>query len=226
MSNTILVKFQDQTILILIKDIPFLEKCVRKLGQKRGIFWRNSYSRTRDEANSAKVDFVELFFDLVFVFAITQISHLLLHDLSIKGLAESALMLAAIWWVWVYTMWCNNWLDPATLPGRIMLFVLMLAGLVLSTSIPTAFGERGTVFACAFVFMQVGRSIFMIWNIGDERKRIIRFSRNDMLIKAFCSCSATGAAPGAALHQVKMEMIAVEPVVARAENSCEIIARV
>lgn len=121
------------------------------------------YSRKRDEADSAKVDFVELFFDLVFVFAITQISHLLLHDLSIKGLAESALMLAAVWWVWVYTMWCTNWLDPTRSPVRIMLFVLMLAGLLLSTSIPTAFGERGLVFACAFVFMQVGRSTFTVW---------------------------------------------------------------
>ena len=121
------------------------------------------YSRKRGDADSAKVDFVELFFDLVFVFAITQISHLLLHDLSLKGLVESALLLLAVWWVWVYTMWCTNWLDPATPPVRIVLFVLMLAGLVLSTSIPTAFGARGLVFACAFVFMQLGRSVFMVW---------------------------------------------------------------
>ena len=128
------------------------------------------YSRKRDEANSAKVDFVELFFDLVFVFAITQISHLLLHDLSLKGLVESALLLLAVWWVWVYTMWCTNWLDPATPPVRTMLFVLMLAGLVLSTSIPTAFGERGLVFACAFVFMQLGRSIFMVWVLRHHNR--------------------------------------------------------
>lgn len=114
------------------------------------------YSRNRDEAGSAKVDFVELFFDLVFVFAITQISHFLLHDLSLMGLAESALLLAAIWWVWVYTTWVTNWMDPAMPPVRAMLFVLMLAGLILSTSIPTAFAGRGLVFALAFVFMQLG----------------------------------------------------------------------
>jgi low temperature requirement protein LtrA len=123
------------------------------------------YSRNRDEAGSAKVDFVELFFDLVFVFAITQISHFLLHDLSLMGLAESALLLAAIWWVWVYTTWVTNWMDPATPPVRAMLFVLMLAGLILSTSIPTAFAGRGLVFALAFVFMQLGRSVFMIWAV-------------------------------------------------------------
>ncbi len=144
---------------------------MRNWGKKVAFFGAiQDYSRRRGEIDSAKVDFVELFFDLVFVFAITQISHLLLHDLSLKGLAESALLLAAIWWVWVYTMWCTNWLDPATPPVRIMLFVLMLAGLVLSTSIPTAFGERGLVFACAFVFMQLGRSIFMIWALRHHNR--------------------------------------------------------
>ena len=57
-----------------------------------------NYSRRRDAADSAKVEFVELFFDLVFVFAVTQISHFLLHDLSLKGLGESALLLAAVCW--------------------------------------------------------------------------------------------------------------------------------
>lgn len=51
-----------------------------------------------------------------------------------------------------------------------MLFVLMLAGLLLSTSIPTAFGERGLIFACAFVFMQFGRSIFMIWALRRHNR--------------------------------------------------------
>ncbi|UGY09389.1 low temperature requirement protein A [Phyllobacterium pellucidum] len=123
------------------------------------------YSRQRDAADSAKVDFVELFFDLVFVFAITQISHFLLHDLSLKGLAESALLLTAVWWVWVYTMWVTNWLDPATPPVRTMLFALMLAGLVLSTSIPAAFAGRGIVFALAYVSMQLGRTLFMLWAV-------------------------------------------------------------
>lgn len=122
-----------------------------------------NYCRRRGEADSAKVDFVELFFDLVFVFAVTQISHFLLHDLSPKGLAESALLLAAVWWVWVYTSWVTNWLDPAKSPVRIMLFILMLGGLVLSTSIPSAFAGRGLVFSLAYVSMQLGRSLFMLW---------------------------------------------------------------
>ncbi|MEP7454546.1 low temperature requirement protein A [Phyllobacterium sp. SB3] len=132
------------------------------------------YSRKKNAQDSAKVDFVELFFDLVFVFAITQISHLLLHDLTLKGLIESALLLAAVWWVWVYTTWVTNWMDPAKPPVRAMLFVLMLAGLVLSTSIPTAFGERGLVFAVAFVLMQLGRSLFMLWAVRQHNQSNFR----------------------------------------------------
>lgn len=137
-----------------------------------------NYSRKRGEGDSAKVDFVELFFDLVFVFAITQISHFLLHDLSLKGLGESTLLLAAVWWVWVYTAWVTNWLDPTTPPVRVMLFVLMLAGLVLSTSIPTAFAGRGLVFAVAFVTMQLGRSLFMMWAMRHHnRSNYLNFVR-------------------------------------------------
>jgi low temperature requirement protein LtrA len=72
-------------------------------------------------------------------------------------------MLMAVWWVWVYTSWATNWLDPEKTAVRLMLFVLMLAGLVLSTSIPLAFGSKGPAFAGAYVFMQVGRGLFTMW---------------------------------------------------------------
>ena len=69
----------------------------------------------------------------------------------------------AVWWVWIYTTWVTNWLDPDKTPVRLMLFALMLAGLVLSTSIPEAFGGKALAFAGAYVFMQLGRSLFMLW---------------------------------------------------------------
>lgn len=122
-----------------------------------------NYLRKRTAGEAARVDFVELFFDLVFVFAITQLSHFLLRDLNMKGSLESLLMLIAVWWVWNYTAWVTNWLDPTKAPVRGMLFVLMLAGLMLSTSIPEAFEGRGLQFAVAYVFMQLGRTLFMLW---------------------------------------------------------------
>ena len=110
-----------------------------------------------------KVDFVELFFDLVFVFAVTQLAHFLLHHFSWIGLLESTFLLLALWWVWIFTSWVTNWLDPHTTPVRLMMFAMMLGGLVLAISLPEAFGERGLIFACAFVAMQVGRSLFTVF---------------------------------------------------------------
>jgi len=119
--------------------------------------------RVRREHEHSRVTYVELFFDLVFVFAITQLSHNLLEHLSLGGLLQTTLLLMAVWWVWIYTSWVTNWLDPEKTPVRLLLFALMLASLVLSTSIPQAFGSKGLAFAGAYVFMQVGRSLFMVW---------------------------------------------------------------
>ncbi|MGH8491752.1 MAG: low temperature requirement protein A [Moraxellaceae bacterium] len=123
----------------------------------------SSMLRLRSEHGHNKVTFIELFFDLIFVFAITQLSHLLLHHFSLHGAMETLMLMLAVWWVWIFTSWVTNWLDPEALPVRLFLLVLMLAGLLLSASIPQAFGERGLVFACAYVFMQVGRSLFSLW---------------------------------------------------------------
>jgi low temperature requirement protein LtrA len=127
-----------------------------------------SLLRRRAPHEHARVTYVELFFDLVFVFAVTQLSHALLADLTPLGLLHAALLMMAVWWVWIYTSWVTNWLDPERAPVRLMLFALMLAGLVLSTSIPQAFGSRGLAFAGAYAFMQVGRCLFMLWALRGE----------------------------------------------------------
>jgi low temperature requirement protein LtrA len=119
--------------------------------------------RSRNPDEPSRVTFVELFFDLVFVFAITQISHFLLDHFSLMGVLEATLLFLAVWWVWMYTSWVTNWLDPDTAPVRLMLFALMLAGLVMSTSLPEAFESRALPFAVAYVSAQVGRSVFMLW---------------------------------------------------------------
>jgi low temperature requirement protein LtrA len=98
----------------------------------------------------------------VFVFAITQISHTLLNHFTLLGAIQTTLLFLAVWWVWVFTAWVTNWLNPELTPVRLLLFFLMLAGLVLSTSIPHAFEERGLWFAFAYAAMQVGRTAFLV----------------------------------------------------------------
>jgi len=132
---------------------------------------RSDLKRRRD-GPAAAVTQIELFFDLVFVFALTQISHFMLERLTPVGLAQSALLFGMVWWVWIYTAWVTNWLDPERRPVRGALLALMLAGLVLSTSIPEAFGDRALPFAAAYLVMQVGRSLFALWAVrGDPALR-------------------------------------------------------
>ena len=122
---------------------------------------RRSLLRDRDE--DASVTNIELFFDLVFVFAVTQLSHTLLGDLTALGALHVLILFLAVWWVWIFTSWITNRLQPEHWPVRIALIVLMLLGLVLSTSLPKAFGSKGLAFAAAYVAMQVGRCLFMLW---------------------------------------------------------------
>jgi low temperature requirement protein LtrA len=139
---------------------------------------QTSLMRARRPHEHHRVTYVELLFDLVFVFAITQISHSLLGDPTARGLVHTTLLFLAVWWVWIYTSWITNWLDPERLAVRVMLFALMLGGLVLSSSIPKAFDSRGIALAVAYTGMQVGRSLFMFYAIPATEGRLrINFVR-------------------------------------------------
>ena len=106
---------------------------------------------------------LELFFDLVFVFAVTQLSHRLLEHLTVGGALETLLLLVAVWRAWVDTTWVTNWFDPERTPMRLLLISLMLVSLLMSVAIPEAFGERGLMFALAYVTIQTGRTAFVVF---------------------------------------------------------------
>ena len=133
--------------------------------------------RSRKGHEHARVTFVELFFDLVFVFAITQLSHALLAHFSALGAIETLLLMMAVWWVWIYTSWITNWLDPERVPVRLMLFAIMAVGLIMSAAIPYAFAQLGLVFALAHVSIQVGRTLFMLWGIQGHASLTVNFRR-------------------------------------------------
>jgi low temperature requirement protein LtrA len=133
---------------------------------------RGAMFRVIVPSQHSRVTFVELFFDLVFVFAVTQLSHALLHHFTPLGALQVTVLFLAVWWVWVYTTWVTNWLDPDQAPVRILLFLLMLGGLVLSTTIPKAFEERGLWFAIAYASMQVGRTAFWLLATPTHRTAV------------------------------------------------------
>ncbi|MFY2853489.1 low temperature requirement protein A [Achromobacter xylosoxidans] len=132
--------------------------------------------RHRD-GHEARVTFVELFFDLVYVFAVTQLSHSLLHDLTLMGAVHTLVLWFAVWLGWQYTCWVTNWFDPDALPMRLMLFGVMLAGLVAAAVLPGAFGENGLIFAVCYVLIQVGRTLFVVLHLGRSHPLAPNFRR-------------------------------------------------
>jgi len=100
----------------------------------------------------------ELFVDLVYVFAVTQLSHRLLDEPIVVSILEKLLLVLVVWSAWVTTTWVTNWFDPNRLSVRLMLVSVMLASLFMSVAIPEHFGERGLMFALAYVTIQVGRA--------------------------------------------------------------------
>jgi low temperature requirement protein LtrA len=125
--------------------------------------------RSRGEGIQQPITTVELFFDLVYVFAITQLSHLILDDLTVAGVARAAFLLVIVWWAWIYTTWMANWFDPRTPRVRAVLTAVMLASLVMAAAIPSAFGEHGALFAISYVVLQVGRNAAAASLLGRDQ---------------------------------------------------------
>ena len=109
---------------------------------------------------------LELFYDLVFVLAVTQVTKLLLDDLSWRGVARSLLVLLVVWWAWNYTTWVTNILDPDSGVVRLLVLAIMFASLVMAVAIPHAFGSRALLFAGAYVAIQVGRHAFLTFVVA------------------------------------------------------------
>jgi low temperature requirement protein LtrA len=102
---------------------------------------------------------VELFFDPVYVLAVTQLSHLLITNLSWVSMGHMVFLLLVVWWAWIYTTWMVNWLDPGSTPVRMVIILVGLASLLMAAALPDAFTSHGFLFAAAYVALQVGRNL-------------------------------------------------------------------
>ena len=124
---------------------------------------------------------LELFYDLVFVFAVTQVSHLLLRNLTWEGAGQAAIVLLVVWWSWNYTTWVTNELDPESIVVRLLLIALMLGSLLMAIAIPEAFGDKALLFAASYVAIQVGRHLFLTF-VAADRGTIERHRAGRILI--------------------------------------------
>lgn len=118
----------------------------------------------------ASVSNLELFFDLVYVFAITQLSHYLLVHLDWIGAMQAAVLFFAVWWAWMYTTWATNWIDPDRAPNRLAIGAVMLGSLVLAAALPQAFGDGGGTFVGAYLTVQIGRTAYTSYALGEWHK--------------------------------------------------------
>jgi low temperature requirement protein LtrA len=158
---------------------------------------RSVHLRPRD-GTEQRTTAVELFFDLVYAFALTQLAQLVLGgDLSLRSIAQAAFLLLVVWWAWIYTTWWVNWFDPASVQVRLVVAFVAMGSLLVSTAIPDAFGVDAWLFAASYVVMQVGRNCAALWLLPAGHRLRLVFGR----IVAWSLVSAVLWLGGAAVHE-------------------------
>jgi low temperature requirement protein LtrA len=165
---------------------------------------------------------LELFFDLVFVLAITQCTALMAHDLTWTRLAEGVLVLALLWWAWTAYAWLTSVVDPEEGAVRIALIVAMAALLIVALSVPEAFDGRALPFALAYTAVRVGHIALFVLASRDEpdlRRSVLGLAVGT---GAGCALLVGGAlletGPQIALWTLALALDMGEPFFATAEN--------
>jgi low temperature requirement protein LtrA len=116
----------------------------------------------RSPGEPREATFLELFFDLAFVFALTQLSHVLIRDLSWGGAFQTLVLMLVMWQVWSSTAGLTDRFDPQRPAIQLLVIATMVASLVMAAALPGAFGRSGLIFAGGYVAIQLGRGLFLM----------------------------------------------------------------
>ena len=122
-------------------------------------------SRSEEERTTS---YLELFFDLVFVFAFTQVTALILEDTSAAGFARAALVLAMVWWAWSAYAWMTNAIDVESTVTRVMVFAAMVAGFFMALAVPDAYQDEAAWFAVAYFVVRILHSALFSWGVRHD----------------------------------------------------------
>jgi low temperature requirement protein LtrA len=136
------------------------------------------------EDDELRVSTLELFFDLVFVFTITQLTAVLIERPDGEALAQVVLMLAAIWWMYGAFAWLTNAVPPDRTALRLPLLGGMLAFFAISLTIPTAFTEDGVVFACAYLVVIAVHTVLYMQSATWTVAGVWSFARMNLVVGA------------------------------------------
>jgi low temperature requirement protein LtrA len=143
-------------------------------------------------AEEKRVAPLELFFDLVFVFALTQVTAMMSENPSWSGLGEGMLVLAALWWAWAAYAWLTNYVAAEEDRERLLILAVMGAFLIAALAVPGAFGDDALVFAIAyaaarwlhiFIFAEANEDV-------DAREAIRRLARTALPAPALLVAAA------------------------------------
>ncbi|GAA4563848.1 low temperature requirement protein A [Micromonospora coerulea] len=126
----------------------------------------------RKPGDPQRATFLELFFDLAFVYVLTQLSRVLSQDLTWHGAFYTLVLLLAVWWVWCSTATVPDRFDPQRPAIQLLVIATLVGSLVMAVALPAAFGSQGLVFAGTYVAIQIGRSLVLLIALrGHELQR-------------------------------------------------------
>jgi low temperature requirement protein LtrA len=122
---------------------------------------------TQDE-EERKTSYLELFFDLVFVFAFTQVTALVLEDTSLQGFARAALVLAMVWWAWSAYAWMTDAIDVENVVTRLIIFAAMAAAFFMALAVPDAYQDEAAWFAVGYFVVRILQSTLFAWGVRND----------------------------------------------------------
>ncbi|MFC0032915.1 low temperature requirement protein A [Micromonospora chaiyaphumensis] len=131
----------------------------------------------RDPEAPRRVTLLELFFDLVYVVALSLISRGLITEVDWQRALQSLIMLMAMWWTWAITTLVTDLYDPQRSEIKLLIIAVMFGALLMTTAIPEAFGARGLVFAGTYVAIHLGRGLFLMPTVRRHRQTQRRAAR-------------------------------------------------
>lgn len=131
----------------------------------------------RDPEGPRRVTLLELFFDLVYVVALTLISRAMVEQLDWRRAGQALILLAAVWWTWTITTLVTDLYNPERTEIKLLISAVMFGALLMTTAIPDAFNDRGLIFAATYVAVHLGRGLFLMPAVRREPQTQRRAAR-------------------------------------------------
>ena len=159
-----------------------------------------------------RVSTLELFFDLVFVFAITQLTSILARDLTLAGAVRVLLIFGVLWWMYGGYVWLSNARTPARTPERLLMLVGMGGFLIVGLAIPHAFGRDGVAFGVGYLVV-VGVHTWLYQRINKNIARVAPFNVLSALL--IIGAGLAGGRAAYALWAAALAILVFSPLLVR-----------